>query len=87
MQHEIKAKVKAPSVAKRGKPSHANIEALNGGGFKTTLHHHSASPNASMYGDRPMPVEAAHKTYKQARKAVDDHFQQPISDDMGQGTQ
>lgn len=84
MQHTVKGKHQPPEKVKRGKPSHASIEALNGGGFKTTLHHSSANSN-EMYGPRPEPIEAAHKNYKGARKAIDDHFT-PAADE-GTGAQ
>lgn len=85
MQHTVKGKPQPPAKVKRGKPSHANIEALNGGGFKTTLHHASANPSGEMYGPRPEPIEAAHKNYKGARKALDDHFM--ATPDEGTGAQ
>lgn len=78
MRNVVKGTRIAPPAAKRGKPHRASVEALNGGGYKTTLEHHGANPS-EMYGSRPAPIEAAHKTYKNARKAMDTHF-------MGEGT-
>ena len=72
----VKGSKAMPQASRRGRPHKATIEALNGGGFKTTLHHHPANPTSDMYQPRPEPIESAHKTYKQARKVVDGHFGQ-----------
>ncbi len=62
----------------------ARIEALNGGGFKTTLHHPSPSSQAMMLGRHKPATEAAHKTYKAARKAVDAHMMPGGGEEAGE---
>lgn len=62
----------------------ANVEALNGGGFKTTLHHSEPSEQAMIMGRHKQPTEAAHKTYKAARKAMDAHMMPGGGEESGE---
>lgn len=70
--HRAPAVPSKPGVKVAGR--RAAIEALNGGGFKTTLHHPPASEQSMMMGRSQPPMESAHKTYKSARKMMDDHM-------------
>lgn len=56
----------------RGKAKHASLEALNGGGFKTTVHHHPAKPTGHEWEPQPAPLETAHKNYNAARRHLDE---------------
>lgn len=58
----------------RGKAKHATVEALNGGGFKTTVHHHPLHPSGQEYEPQPVPLETAHKNYNAARRHLDEQF-------------